>query len=147
LIVVDTSVWIEFFNGRATPQTSKLMSLLGEAPLLIGDVILCEVLQGARSDAHARTIERELGKFDCAAMLNPELAVAAAGHYRTLRARGVTVRKTIDLIIGTFCLAAQCELLHADRDFDPMESHLGLRVVRAGWTVNEPCQAGSLTGS
>jgi predicted nucleic acid-binding protein len=138
LIVVDSSVLIDFFNGRTTPQTHKLTMLLGETELLIGDVILCEVLQGARSDAHARTLRKKLADFVCVSMLDPELAVVAAANYRKLRALGVTVRKTIDLVIGTCCLERKYELLHADRDFDCMQTHLGLRVVPTDLMVHEP---------
>jgi len=129
LIVVDSSVWIDFFNGQVTPQTSKLLSIIGNEPLLVGDVILCEVLQGARTEVHARVLEGELRKFDLVAMLNPELAVAAAKNYRTLRTEGITIRKTIDLVIGTFCIAHGHTLLHDDRDFGPMETHLGLKTA------------------
>lgn len=131
MIVVDSSVWIDFFNGRPTPQTGKLSSLIGEEPLLVGDLILCEVLQGARDEVQAKTVEQALRKFDLAPMLDPDLAVAAARHYRRLRGQGVMVRKTIDVIIGTFCIAHGHRLLHADRDFDVMETHLGLRIVAA----------------
>jgi predicted nucleic acid-binding protein len=129
LIVVDSSVWIDFFNGKVTPQTSKLLSFMGNEPLLIGDLILCEILQGARTESHARMLEDELRKFDLAPMLNPELAVAAAKNHRILRSEGITIRKTIDLVIGTFCIAHQHTLLHDDRDFGPMETHLGLRIA------------------
>lgn len=138
MIVVDSSVWIPFFNGKKTPHTSKLLSLIGEEPLLVGDLILCEVLQGARTEEHARRLQRELGKFDIEPMLNPDLAVAAARNYRMLRGEGFTVRKTIDLVIGTFCIANRHVLLHDDRDFEPMERYLGLKVVDVAWTVNEP---------
>jgi predicted nucleic acid-binding protein len=136
LIVVDSSVWIDFFNGRTTPQTQKLVTLLGERAVLVGDVILCDVLQGARSEEHARVLAKALGEFDCVAMLDPQLASVAAANYRKLRALGLTVRKTIDLIIGTYCLERNYELLHCDRDFDVMENHLGLRVVRADSAVH-----------
>jgi predicted nucleic acid-binding protein len=129
LIVVDSSVWIDFFNGKVTPQTSKLLSLLGNEPLLVGDLILCEILQGARSEAQARRLEQELRKFELLPMLNPELAIAAAKNYRLLRSEGITIRKTIDLIIGTFCIAEGHTLLHDDRDFSPMETHLGLKII------------------
>ena len=129
MIVVDSSVWIDFFNGNVTPQTSKLVSLLGNEPLLVGDLILCEVLQGARTEAQARILEEELRKFDVATMLNPDLAIAAASNYRRLRGEGVTIRKTIDLIIGTFCIVHEHTLLHDDRDFNPMETVLGLKVM------------------
>jgi predicted nucleic acid-binding protein len=129
LIVVDSSVWIDFFNGKVTPQTSKLLSLLGNEPLLVGDLILCEILQGARSEAQARRLEQELRKFELLPMLNPELAIAAAKNHRLLRSEGITIRKTIDLIIGTFCIAHGHTLLHDDRDFSPMETHLGLKII------------------
>jgi predicted nucleic acid-binding protein len=127
--VVDTSVWIDFFNGKETRQTSKLLSFMGNEPLLVGDLILCEILQGARTEVHARTLEEELRKFEMASMLNPELAIVAAKNYRVLRSEGITIRKTIDVVIGTFCIAHQHTLLHDDRDFGPMETHLGLRAV------------------
>ena len=101
----------------------------GLALLVVGDLVLCEVLQGLQTDAEAALVERALRRFDVVPMLSPDLAVRAAAHYRLLRARGVTVRKTIDLLIGTFCIERQHALLHNDRDFDGMERHLGLRVV------------------
>jgi predicted nucleic acid-binding protein len=131
LILVDSSVWVDFFNGKSTAQTLKLQSLMGGEPLLVGDLILCEVLQGARSDSEARALENDLRKFDVVPILDEDLAVLAATHCRKLKAKGVTVRKTIDLLIGTFCIARGCALLHADRDFDPMREHLGLQVVEA----------------
>lgn len=127
MIVVDSSVWIDFFNGKATPRTKTLLSLMGNEPLLVGDVILCEVLQGARTETHARVLEEELRKFEVVPMLNPDLAVAAAKNYRSLRSAGVTIRKTIDVIIGTFCIAHEHTPLHDDRDFEPMETHLALK--------------------
>ena len=127
MIVVDSSVWIDFFNGKVTPQTSKLLALMGNEPLLVGDLILCEILQGAGTESHAQTLEEELRKFEIVRMLNPELAVAAAKNYRALRGEGITIGKTIDLIIGTFCIVFKHTLLHADHDFGPMETHLGLR--------------------
>lgn len=144
MIVVDTSVWVDFFNGRTTPHTLKLQELLGEEPLLVGDIILCELLQGARSEAHARTLEKELRKFELVSMLDADLAVAAAANYRLLREHGVTVRKTIDLVIGTFCITHRHQLLHADRDFDPMQTFLKLDVLEASWTVNEPSSRRSM---
>ncbi|HWS63539.1 MAG TPA: PIN domain nuclease [Steroidobacteraceae bacterium] len=127
--MVDSSVWIDFFNGKVTPRTGKLLSLMGNEPLLVGDLILCEILQGARTEIHARTLEEELRKFEIVPMLNPELAVTAAKNYRVLRSEGVTIRKTIDLIIGTFCIAFKHTLLHDDRDFGPMQTHLGLKTA------------------
>ncbi len=129
MIVVDSSVLIDFFRARATVQVQQLQGLIGREPILIGDVVLCEILQGARSEAEARQLNAELSAFDLAPMLNPELAILAASHYRRLRTLGHTMRKTIDVIIGTFCIANGYWLLHSDRDYDPMETYLGLRVV------------------
>ena len=97
---------------------------------LVGDLILLELLQGARDDGHAARIERNLRQYPIVSMLDEALAVQAARNYRILRARGITVRKTIDVIIGTFCITGGHSLLHDSRDFNPMEAHLGLRVVR-----------------
>jgi len=131
LIVVDSSVWIAQLRGQATAPLLRLRALVAEDDdqVLIGDLILLEVLQGARDDAHAARIERALRAFAIAPMLDPTIAVQAARNYRLLRARGITVRKTIDMIIGTFCLLGGHALLHDDRDFDPMAEHLGLRIV------------------
>jgi predicted nucleic acid-binding protein len=129
MIVVDTSVWIDFLNGRATSQVDRLLDLLGAQPLLIGDLILLEVLQGLQSGAEAARVEAALSRFDVEAMLNPERAVLAAAHYRRLRTFGITVRKTVDLIIATFCIACSHALLTADRDFTPMARHLGLMLA------------------
>jgi predicted nucleic acid-binding protein len=129
MIAVDTSVWIDHLNGNATPQVEKLHALVGREPLLVGDLVLCEVLQGLRSEREARRVEAALRRFDLAPMLDPVLALRAAANYRRLRALGITLRKTIDLIIGTFCIERGHALLHDDRDFDPMTRHLGLRTV------------------
>jgi predicted nucleic acid-binding protein len=129
MIVVDSSVWIDFLNGNATPEVGRLSSLLGTEPLLVGDVILLEVLQGVRSETNAQRVEVALRRFDIVPMLDPELAVIAATHYRRLRALEITVRKTIDLIIGTFCIAHGHALLTADRDFAPLARHLGLMLA------------------
>lgn len=128
MIVVDTSVWIDFLNGRSTRQTSLLEDLLGAEPLLLGDLILLEILQGLRSEVEAARVVAALGCFDVASMLDPQLAVQAAAHYRRLRTLGVTMRKTVDLIIGTFCIANGHALLTADREFIPMANHLELRL-------------------
>jgi hypothetical protein len=106
-----------------------LRSLFGETELLIGDIVLLQVLQGTRDEAHAVRIAHELNQFDIVAMLDPEIAVKAAHNYRALRGRGITIRKTVDLIIGTFCIEHGHTLLHDDRDFDPMRTHLGLQVL------------------
>jgi predicted nucleic acid-binding protein len=129
--IVDSSVWIDYFNGRATVWTDVLDRLLGTEHLLMGDLILVEVLQGFRSDLDFQRARRHLETLEFRPMAGRELTIAAARNYRALRARGVTVRKTIDTVIATFCIVEGHELLHCDRDFDPFERHLGLRVVRA----------------
>lgn len=129
MILVDSSVWIDFFNGTRSRQTDLLDDLLGSELLLTGDLILAEVLQGFRRDADFRRTKSALDRLAFRPMLGREIALASAQNYRTLRARGVTVRKTVDMIIATFCLENGHELLHADRDFDPLAAHLGLRVV------------------
>jgi predicted nucleic acid-binding protein len=131
MIVVDSSVWINYFNGRPTAETNLLNRLLGAEDLLIGDLILAEVLQGFRSDLDFHRALRQLDALEFRPIAGSEIAIAAARNYRKLRAKGVTVRKMIDAIIATFCIAEGHELLHCDRDFDPFERHLGLRVVRA----------------
>lgn len=129
MILVDSSVWIAHLRGRTTAETAKLEAVAAHEPLLIGDIILLEVLQGARNEAHAASIERALRQYAIVPLLGAGLAVQAARNYRQLRALGVTVRKTADIIIGTFCIAHRHTLLHDDRDFDPMQEHLGLKVV------------------
>lgn len=129
MIVVDTSVWIDHLNDRGTPQVATLRDLLPREPILVGDLILCEILQGLRNDREARQVESALRAFDLALMCGVDLACRAAANYRLLRGRGITIRKTIDLIIGTFCIENDHALLHDDRDYDPMAYHLGLRVI------------------
>jgi hypothetical protein len=129
VILVDTSVWIAHLRGQTTQATAKLEVAAMREPLLIGDLILLEVLQGARNEAHALRIERGLRSYAVASLLDAELALRAARNYRKLRELGITIRKTADLIIGTFCIEHRHSLLHDDRDFAPMEQHLGLKVV------------------
>jgi hypothetical protein len=129
MIVVDSSVWIAHLRDSATPEVRKLRALDQPDQILIGDLILLEVLQGARDERLASLIERQLRQFEIASMLSAALAPRVARNYRFLRDRGVTPRKTIDVIIGTFCIEAGHQLLHADRDFDPMVEHLGLRTA------------------
>ncbi len=131
MIIVDTSVWIDYFNERPTPATSLLDFLLGRERLAIGDLILAELLQGFRSDLDFRRALDFLSALEFQTMVGREVAIDSARNYRSLRARGVSVRKTIDVIIGTFCINSGHQLLHADRDFEPMERYLGLSVVRA----------------
>ena len=130
MILVDSSIWIDYFNGRQTGETDLLESLLGVERLLIGDLILTEVLQGFRSDADFRRAQNGLDTLDFRPMVGREIALAAAKNYRSLRLIGVTVRKTIDVLIATFCIAEKHILLHCDRDFEPFEHYLGLNVLK-----------------
>ncbi|HLY44054.1 MAG TPA: PIN domain nuclease [Stellaceae bacterium] len=129
MILVDSSVWIDHLNAAATGAVRRLRELIRERPLLVGDLILCEVLQGLRSEREARLVERALRRFEVVSLLDPDLAVRAAANYRALRASGITIRKTVDLIIGTFCIERGHVLLHDDRDFEPMVRLLGLQIV------------------
>ena len=129
MIVADSSVWIDYFNGVATDQTDCLDTLLGEELVLMGDIILTEVLQGFRQDSDFRKASRFLASLDCAAMLGRDIAVKSAQNYRRLRRKGVTVRKTIDVMIATFCIESNLALLHSDKDFEPMGKYLSLKSV------------------
>jgi predicted nucleic acid-binding protein len=129
VILVDSSVWIAHLRGQRTSATDKLEEAVAREPLLIGDLILLEILQGARDDAHAARIERGLRQYAIVPLLDADLAPRAARNYRKLRELGVTVRKTADIFISTFCIEHRHALLHDDRDFAPMEQHLGLKVV------------------
>lgn len=126
MIVVDSTVWIDFFNGVGSDQVRRLRNLLGQQEILVGDLILCEVLQGFGSERDAAAAGEALSTFDSAPMVGLDVALKAAENYRALRRRGITIRKTIDLLIGTFCIETGHRLLHADRDFEPMSEHLGL---------------------
>jgi len=129
MLVVDTSVWIDYFNGLENPQTDYLHSALIAAPILIGDLILAEVLQGFRTDPDFEKARRTLGRFMQENMVTPALAVQSARNYRSLRQKGVTVRKTIDSLIATFCIENDHQLLHNDSDFDGYEEYLSLQVI------------------
>ena len=129
MIVVDSTVWIDFFRGSVTRETTMLRSLMGLGVVLVGDLVLAEVLQGFPDERQAEAGRQTLERFAVEPMVGREIAVAAAANYRRLRAVGVTVRRTIDLLIGTFCIERGYALLHHDRDFDPMADRLGLQVV------------------
>jgi predicted nucleic acid-binding protein len=128
VIVVDTSVWIDFFDGRPTPEADALNELLGEWPIIVGDLTMVEVLAGFRTDSDFARAQSLLETCEVRPMVGKAVAIEAAGNYRLLRKRGITVRKTIDVLIGTFCILNGLALLHADRDFDALEEHLGLVV-------------------
>ena len=129
MVIVDTTVWIDYLQGVRNPETDWLEAELDRQRLGLTDVILCEVLQGVRDEATATAVERQLLKLEVFQTGGVDLAREAAKNYRTLRARGHTVRKTIDCLIATFCLREQHSLLHRDRDFDAFERLLNLSVV------------------
>ncbi len=129
MILVDSSVWIDYFRGNATAETDRLDSLLGAEPLAIGDLILTEVLQGFDGDRDFRQAEKLLTTLVVVVLGGQDIAIQAARNYRMLRAKGVTVRKTIDTIIATRCIESGYTLLHCDRDFEPFVTHLGLHSV------------------
>jgi predicted nucleic acid-binding protein len=129
MIVVDSSVWIDYFNGKKTPQTDWLDSSLGNTPLIVGDFILTEVLQGFQSDKDFKIARDLLLGMPFMAMGGRDVALQSAINYRILRRKGVTVRKTIDVMIGTFSIHYRLPLLHDDRDFDPMVKFLGLKTI------------------
>jgi predicted nucleic acid-binding protein len=129
VIVVDSSVWIDYFNGVITPQTEKLDRLLGTEELAVGDLILTEVLQGFVKDKDFHVAKKVLTSLLIIELGGRDIAMQAAKNFRTLRRLGVTVRSTIDALIATRCIESGYRLLHNDRDFDPFAERLGLRVV------------------
>ncbi|QNI70874.1 PIN domain nuclease [Cyanobium sp. NS01] len=129
MIVVDSSVWIDFFNGVSTPEVERLDGWLGVTPLAIGDLILVEVMQGFRTERDVATARQLFRSLALLPMLGGSNAWKAAENYRTLRRQGITVRKTIDGIIATACIEANLPLLFSDRDFQPYVEHLGLEAA------------------
>jgi predicted nucleic acid-binding protein len=130
MILVDSSVWIDYFNGKISPQTDWLDAALGKEVIIVGDIILVEVLQGFKSDRDFSKAKELLSHFQFMEMLGRELAVKSAENYRFLRKKGVTVRKTVDVIIGTFCIHHGISLLHDDADFDPLTRYLKLDAIK-----------------
>ena len=131
MVLVDSSVWIDYFNGVATWESDLLNWLLGREPVAVGDLVLAEVLQGFRDDADYRSARELLGGLTVFEMLGASRAIKVAENYRSLRKHGITVRKTTDAVIATFCIDRRLPLLYSDRDFDPFVEHLGLRRVTA----------------
>ena len=129
MVIVDTTVWVDYFQGAQNPETHWLNTELDRQRLGLTDIILCEVLQGVRDDVTAKDVEGQLLKLEVFETGSVALAREAAHNYRALRSRGDTVRKTIDCLIATFCLREQHSLLHRDRDFDPFEKFLELSVI------------------
>ena len=129
MILVDTSVWIDYFNGVDTPQAQRLDALLSTEIIAAGDLIAAELLQGFRSDKDFQTAKSLLANLEQVQLCNAEIAVKAAQNYRYLRKQGITIRKTIDCIIATFCIENEMVLLHSDRDFEPFERYLNLKTA------------------
>ena len=130
MVLADTSVWIDYFRGVVNWQTDRLDWLLGAQPVALGDLILTEILQGFDQEADFRRARSFLSVLPFYELGGYQLCLQAANNYRTLRRRGISVRKTIDVIIATGCIERNFELLHSDRDFMPMEQILGLKVVK-----------------
>lgn len=129
MVLVDSSVWIDYFNGKMTWQTEILDQMLLQIPIITGDLILTEVLQGFKVDREYKKAKKALSVLSCKQMGGYELAVDSADNYRKLRKKGVTARKTIDVIIGTFCISRNIPLLHDDKDFEPMIKYLSLKTI------------------
>ena len=119
MIIVDSSVWIDFFRGIESIETQKLESLLGAEPIAMGDLILSEVLQGFKSDRDFKQAKKLLSNFECFSMVGEKTAIKSAENYRLLRSQGITIRKTIDCLIATFCIENNHSLLFSDKDFIP----------------------------
>ena len=128
MILVDTSVWIDYFNGIINSQTNQLDSLILSEQIIMGDIILAEILQGFKNDSDYTKALEYLNYLKCYSISNKEIAIKSADNFRQLRKKGVTIRKTIDMLIATFCIENNIPLLHNDRDFTPLQE-LGLRVV------------------
>ena len=127
MILVDSTVWIDYFRSADTPQVALLDSYFGDTRLAVGDLIVAEVLQGVRDDLEFKLVKKTLAAFEHIDLVGYELAVKASENYRLLRDRGFTIRKTIDTLIATYCIENGLTLLHSDRDFAPFVKHLGLR--------------------
>lgn len=127
MILVDTSVWIDYFNGVNHQQTEKLDGLLSTDVIVVGDLIIAELLQGFKNDKDFQIVQSLLANLEQVNLCNSELAIKSAQNYRFLRKQGITVRKTIDCIIATFCIEHEMPLLFSDRDFEPFVSCLNLR--------------------
>ena len=126
MILVDSSVWIDYFSGIDSVQSNKLDDVLGRVPVAIGDLILTEVLQGFRHDKDYRAARRVFEDVAVFELLGTQMAIKSADNFRALRKRGITIRKTADVIIATFCIEQKLPLLFSDKDFKPFVDYLGL---------------------
>jgi len=136
MILVDSSVWIDYFNGQTTWQTNILDDLLSNVPIIMGDLILTEILQGFRSDKDYESAKSYLSFLPFHEIGGYQVAINSAQNYRTLRKEGITVRKTIDIVIGTFCILKDLYLLHNDHDFTPMVDYLSLKIITPDYSEN-----------
>ena len=132
MILVDSSVWIDYFRGTPTPQAEKLDALLGSQPVATGDLVLTEVLQGFASERDFNQARKLLTSLVVVELGGRDIAIQAARNFHALRALGITVRKTIDTVIATRCIESGFTLLYSDQDFDPFVQHLGLRSAMQG---------------
>ena len=130
MIIADTSVWIDYFRGIDEAHTNKLDMALGTDEFFMGDLIITELMQGAKTEKSISQIKDVISKMQCVNMVGQKIAYESAANYRLLRSKGITVRKTIDMLIGTYCIHSSAYLIHNDRDFDPIEIHLGLKVLK-----------------
>ena len=126
MILADTSVWVDYLNGKITPQTDLLDDCLVEGILAMGDLIFLEILQGIRDEKQYKKVKAKLSLLDQYSMFGPNLVFKCANNYRALRKKGITVRKTNDVIIASFCIDQKMDLLYTDRGFKPFTEHLGL---------------------
>jgi predicted nucleic acid-binding protein len=129
LILADTSVWIDYLNGKITPQTDLLDVYLLEGTLAMGDLVLLEILQGIRNDKQYKQVKAKLSLLDQYAMFDPSMVAKCADNFRFLRKKGITIRKTNDVIIASFCIDKAIPLLYSDRDFAPFSQYLNLQTV------------------
>jgi predicted nucleic acid-binding protein len=129
MTIVDTSVWIDYIADTETSQVLWLKKELERETVGLTDLVLYEILQGVRGDAPFEAMRDRMAEFEQFATITEGLEIRAARNYRSLRSRGITVRKTVDCLVATFCIEGGHELLHNDRDFDGFEKHLGLKVV------------------
>jgi predicted nucleic acid-binding protein len=132
VILVDSSVWIDYFRGMQSPQTDRLHALLGSEPIATGDLVLTEVLQGFGSAQDFNQSKKLLTSLPIIDLVGGDIAIQAANNFRTLRSLGITVRKTIDTLIATSCIEKGLALLYSDKDFDPFVEHLGLQSAMSG---------------
>ncbi len=129
MILVESSVWINYFNGTETLATKKLDGLLGVQPVCIGDLILAEVLQGFRQDANYQTAKNLLCTLPIHSMIGTDISIKSVDNFKALRKQGITIRKTIDTLIATYCIETDLTLLHSDKDFQPFQQYLGLQTA------------------